>query len=159
MYFETYQKAVTALGDWGANENKGLPDSRDPAFQPYLTGAEITSQDYEKAIVCLTAWRLGQNNLYRGIMSVAHVFRNQSLQSESGSIYLQASRRFYDNTDFPEPFDGEFQKMLRHVDELLEGQLLDTTNGAVFFTDSAKAEYGKGILERTGVSGTLTFYK
>lgn len=156
MDYATYERAVKAKDLW-----EGFwPDPRDPSFQPCLTKAKITAQDFEKAIVCLAAWRVGHKNLYRAMMSAAHVFRNRSLSGKwTDSIYSCAVRTpEMEYPQFPYEQDTEFQKMLEYVDRLYADDLLDTTEGSTFYYGPGEIPDPKGNLVRKSVAGALTFY-
>ena len=80
MTWNTFQKCQELIWSWRTKTGKPAhewPDSRDPEFQTQMLEAEVVSQDLEKALVVLAAWRESREGVYQGISCLVHLLRNR----------------------------------------------------------------------------------
>lgn len=153
MDYSTYNKAISALHTWRGetkSANYQYPDSRDPAFQKALLINQATAQDFETAIVCLCCWREMRSYLYRGMIAIAHVIHNRAKAGWfHGNEYQNviAENQFSSMTihndpqlvKYPEQFDLQFEKLLVNVCAAMDEELVDPTNGAMYYAALAHA--------------------
>lgn len=165
MNFQVFSSAISALKNWRlANEKNSweFPDSRDPSFQKFLTDENLTAQDFEKGIVCLCCWREMRSQLYAGMMAVACVINNRAKKGWfHGNQYSNtvAKNQFSSMTvpgdpqleKYPAEDDTEFNKLLAAIDLLYEGEVLDRTDGALYYAvlaDSTSGWFFREIVNR-----------
>lgn len=181
MTFEVFSNAISALKNWRlANEKNSweFPDSRDPAFQKYLTDENLTAQDFEKGIVCLCCWREDREDLSPGMCAIGQVINNRAKKGWfHGNQYSNviAKNQFSSISvpgdpqleKYPAENDVEFGKVLSQIDDLFEGELLDRTDGALYYADIRYVTSGwfdREIIQnpsehpRTAVIGRTTFF-
>lgn len=161
MTFDVFQKSVDALHKWRqvvGQENYHFPDSRDPSFQKYLASEGANAQDYEKAIVCLCCWRENREDLYTGMMAIAQVINNRARKGwHHGNAYQNvieknqfSSMSVPDDKQlnlYPEDKDVEFGKLLTNIDSLYENELIDRTDGSLYYANLMYIDHG-GWFER-----------
>lgn len=182
MDFPTYQSAINALKAWRiATEHHDyqFPDSRDPAFQKYLTDANSTPQLFEQAVVCLCGWREEREDLYPGMCAVLQVINNRAKAGwHHGNQYenVIAENQFSSMTipndpqldKYPLEIELEFEKLLANVENVYENEIIDKTDGALYYANLAAIEPGgwfaREIVQspehpRLSVIGRTTFFK
>jgi len=170
MNFETFQKSVNALKAWrlaADQPSHHFPDSRDPEFHKHLVEQAVTSQDYEISIVCLCCWRENREDLYAGEMAIAHVINNRAKRGwNHGNQYMNVTAKNQFSSmvipgdlqldKYPLENDVEFGKLLENIDDLYRGELIDRTDGAVYYANLKYIQPG-GWFARNIISNSAKF--
>ncbi len=147
MTFETFQKCLDVVKFWRSKygkEDYQWCDSRDPDLQPLLNECEVVSQDLEKALVALAAWRHAEDGVYQSISCIVHLIRNRQTQGRSRS-HLDDADQFPGmaspeevllyavfNKLYPEK-EPEFVKVLENLDDILNAKTVDITQNSIYF--------------------------
>lgn len=182
LTFETFQKCVDLVRFWRSRTGKNdwdWPDSRDPEFQTQMYEAGIVSQDLEKSLVALAAYRScfksGFISVYQEISVVVHVLRNRHNKGIQRSHLIPdpVKEQFPDMTNpsgrltlYPDSGEDNFKKLLGNLDDILADKTQDLTQGAIYFwdLDENSPEWFKEIVhspefERTTKLDKRVFYK
>lgn len=173
MNFETFQKSMSFLEKWRTKHDRDAneyPDSRDPEFRDEMLDAGIVSQDLEKSLVALAAWREGKDDVYRGVSAFAHLIRNRTNKGMFRS-------HLTDEYQFPSMVDPEddriseypseedtIERLLGNLDDILEGRVVDITQGSLWCGVLGEQEWFDDLITdpertRTVLIGTRTFLK
>jgi len=175
MDFKTFDKGTALIKVWRSREHKmdiEWPDSRDPALREILEEFGCVPQDLEKTMVVLAAWRQSFTDIYPNMSAVAHVIRNRSNKGMLRSHLLDPDQ-FDQMCDVKAimihqyPTETEnFRMLLKNIDDILEGKVIDVTQGALYFgyINQNMPEWFKEIVnsdkyERTVQAGGVTFYR
>lgn len=181
MDFPTYQFAINALKAWRTNTEHydyQFPDSRDPVFQKYLIDEKSTPQLFEQAVVALCCWREDREDLYPGMIAIGQVINNRAKAGwHHGNLYSNviAEDQFSSMTfphdlqldKYPLESELEYEKLLANLDNLYENELIDKTDGALYYADLRYVTSGwflREIIqnsqehERLAVIGRTTFF-
>jgi len=162
MDYQTFKKSVEALKAWRVSASQPshhYPDSRDPEFQKHLVEQAVTSQDYEISVVCLCCWRENREDLYAGEMAIAHVINNRAKRGwNHGNQYMNVTAKNQFSSmvipgdpqldKYPLENDVEFEKLLENISDLESGNLIDKTDGSVYYGNLRYIQKG-GWFERT----------
>jgi len=165
--FKTFQKSIDLVKSWRAAENKAThewPDPRDPVFQKYLEESGAVSQDLDKSLVALCAWREGRAELYPGMSAVLHVLVNRQKKFPPRQ-YLEDPMFFKSmssgapiwHSDYPEE-EVNFVRLLENLDVVLSDRTFDTVNGATVFSAS-QLDFPSPEYTKTASVGSLLFFK
>lgn len=107
----------------------------------------MTTQDYEKSLACLLAWREERSNGLNGMLAVLHVIRNRMASRKFGKSWsdvIAGHHQFSSMTvagdsqtvAYPEPRDPVFQKLLLLVDGIYDGMTQDKlTLNSLYYAD------------------------
>lgn len=182
MNYQIFENAVNALTTWrmhNSQPNYEFPDIRIPDFQKLCAAHSLTAQDFGKAIVCLCCWREMRSELYTGMIAVANVINNRAKKGwYGGDPYTNTieKNQFSSMTvpsdpqldKYPDGNDVEFGKLLDKIDALYDGQLIDRTDGALYYAvlaDSTSSWFLKNIADnptehpRTAQIGQTIFFE
>jgi spore germination cell wall hydrolase CwlJ-like protein len=118
--------------------------------------------DYEKAVVALVCWKQMKGENYRGMVSLASVFRNRADAGWfNGTIYNNALvfSREQNMTwdDFPDAREPQFQTLLQAMDGVFLGTLPDKTGGAMYCAHASVTDSIAG--EITTKIGQYVFFR
>lgn len=181
MDFPIYQNSISVLKNWRTDTNQAnyqFPDSRNPDFQKYLLAGKVTAQVFEQAIVALCCWREDREDLYPGMIAVGQVINNRAKAGWfHGNAYqnVVAENQFSSMTvptdpqlnDYPLNSETEFLKLLANMDNLFENELIDKTDGALYYADLSAVSSGwfrneilnnPGEHPRLAIIGRTTFF-
>lgn len=176
MTFETFDRCMLLIRAWrsrGGKEDYKWPDSRDPAITGTLEEFGVVSQDLEKSIVVLAAFREANEDVYQTMSTILQVIKNRQLKGRfrdhitAIDYECQFPTMTTDNLEnnfYPGKTEN-FIKILENVDSILGDKVTDLTQGAIYFgqISNLPAWLRKKIdakeLERTTQAGKYTFYK
>ena len=175
MTFDIFKTCVDLIKLWRDKSGKQSyewPDSRDPEFQPFLEEAKVVSQDLEKSMVALAAWREGRSEIYQGMSSIVHLLRNRQDKGMFRS-HLTDEDQFPSMSkpedprlqEYPEK-EPEFEKILSNLDDILQKRTIDITQGSIWFgvVGENMEEWLRKVIndpENTRITkiGNLVYYK
>ncbi len=175
MTFEIFEKCINVARFWRSRNNRRdyeWPDSRDPDLVALLEECEVVSQDLEKALVALAAFRHAEDGVYQSISCLVHLIRNRQNEGLFRS-HLTDKEQFprmteehnYFLSEYPKK-TIEFEKVLANLDDILQGKTVDITQGSIYFgivgdnmpqwfTDITRSPE----MERTVKINNTTFYR
>lgn len=172
MTFECFDKCMILIRAWRSRHNmpdNSWPDSRDPVIVETLLEFGVTSQELEKSMVALAAWREAKEDVYQTTSTLLQVIKNRQLKGDfrghlSDKQFPTMSEENLDYNTYPGKTDN-FSKILENLDMILENKVVDLTQGAIYFGAVQHhpawlrelISSGKAI--RTTQAGRLTFYK
>jgi hypothetical protein len=175
MTFETFNKCIDLVRFWRSRTGKydyQWPDSRDPDLLPLFEECDVVSQDLEKALVALAAWRESDMSVYQAMSSKVHLIRNrESIGMLRSHITDEKQFPAMNSAWSPEQVkypikEPEFEKLLGNLDDILQGKTVDITQGSIYFGvvgDSMPEWFTELIhspdIERTVKIDNVTFYK
>lgn len=122
----------------------------------------MTGIDYEKAVVSLVCWKQMKSELYRGMVSLALMFRNRANAGWfDGSIYNNAiawaRESNLDLSEAPDARDYQFQQVLQAMDGIFLGTVVDKTGGSMYVAHISQADSISG--EITTQIGQYIFFR
>lgn len=118
--------------------------------------------EYEKAVVALVCWKQMKGELYRGMSSLAMMFRNRARSGWfDGSIYNNAiawAREANMNlSEAPDPRELQFQQLLQAIDGIFLDTVADKTGGSMYVAHISQADSIAG--EITTQIGQYIFFR
>lgn len=174
MDFKTFDKCVTLLKVWRTRSNRydwEWPDSRDPALREILEEFGCVPQDLEKSMAALAAWREAANDVYPNMSAVTHVIRNRTTKGLLRSHLLDPDQfpgmcsTGEHLNEYPEETEN-FRMLLKNIDDILEGKVIDITQGALYFgyiNENMPIWFAEIVnsdkYERTVQADGVTFYR
>jgi len=122
----------------------------------------MTGIEYEKAVVALVCWKQMRGELYRGMSSLAMMFRNRAKSGWfDGSIYNNAiawaREANMDLSDAPDARENQFQQVLQVMDGIFSDTVADRTGGSMYVAHISQADAING--EITTQIGQYIFFR
>lgn len=176
MTFEMFDKCMIMIRAWrsrGGKEDYQWPDSRDPSLTSTLEEFGVVSQDLEKSMVALAAFREADEDVYQTMSTILQVIKNRQLKGRLRDHIMPVDYECQfptmttadmNNNFYPGQTDN-FKKILENLDMILENKAVDLTQGAIYFgkvfnlPSWLRRKIDEGKVERTTQAGKFTFYK
>jgi hypothetical protein len=174
MTFETFNRSVALVREWRSRSHKTFsewPDSRDPEFRDIMLEFKVTPQDLEKSFIALAAWRHDIEGVYQLLSAITKVVVNRQNKGMFRTHLVDKDQfPFMADVDSPEvdcyPIAGDenFSKLLENVDDILQGKVVDLTQGAIWFgvVGDTMPDWFRTVITtntRTVKIGNMVFYK
>lgn len=111
----------------------------------------MTSDDFEKVLTALCAWREASGEGNNGMLAVMHVIKNRSEKwNKSVTDVITSPNQFTSmsvhtdplTTKWPHPVDPQFLFCIQAVDSIYDGTSTDLTQGSLYYDNPATATSG-----------------